>query len=375
MVNKMVCKNKVSGYLKLIPVFGLVAIGIMGWSCKRGEGQSQVPPFPYEEYLELTEEDQLSPNIGDDGRGYDAISNKIRYPEFPKEVSLSPVADTLLLMYNTIMAYNTMVYDSSTADRYLNDTTLCIAQANAIDSINLSGIKNERLRDAILACCKTESQLIRNGIRPSEQENPDIDKFYDVFGDVFNPFMENHYSDEEFAPENVVKDYASIHRKAITDTLSFRSEMLKRVCSEQDFQKKCVLAREFAYANRKSKERNDKELVAVIDPILRANEYSPVLYDLWLMWRTALQSGILGSPSNDGAMYNLFYIDMRNRVAVTYLTYLTENPTDKVAFNKFTNLAMEYNIIRNSPCLFGNNAMLDEMSLYNECFDNDESAK
>lgn len=375
MVDKMVCKNKVIGYLKLIPVFALVAICIMAWSCKRADAQILVSPFPYEEYLETTEGDQLSPNIGDDGRGYNAISNKIRYPKLPKDVSLSPFADTLLLMYNTIMAYNTLVYDSSTADRYMNDTTLCTAQANALDSINLSGIKNERLRDAILACSKKESQFIKSGVRPSEEEYPEIDKFYNVFGDVFNPFMDNHYSGEEFAPENVVKDYTTIHRKAITDTLSFRGELLKRVCSEKDFQKKCVLAREFAYANRKSKERNDKELVAIIDPLLRANEYSPLLYDLWLMWRTALQSSIIGSKSNYGAMYNLFYNDMRNRVAMTYLTHLSENPDDKVAFNKFADLAMQFNIIRNSPCMFGNNSLLDEMSLYHEWFDNEESPK
>ncbi len=117
MVDKMVCKNKVIGYLKLIPVFALVAICIMAWSCKRADAQILVSPFPYEEYLETTEGDQLSPNIGDDGRGYNAISNKIRYPKLPKDVSLSPFADTLLLMYNTIMAYNNLVYDSSTSDR------------------------------------------------------------------------------------------------------------------------------------------------------------------------------------------------------------------------------------------------------------------
>ena len=31
---------------------------------------------------------------------------------------------------------------------------------------------------------------------------------------------------------------------------------------------------------------------------------------------------------------------------------------------------MEYNITRNSPCYFGNNSILDEMSLYDECWNN-----
>lgn len=40
------------------------------------------------------------------------------------------------------------------------------------------------------------------------------------------------------------------------------------------------------------------------------------------MWRTALQKNILRGPSNDSAMFNLFYNDMRNRIALIYIGYL-----------------------------------------------------
>lgn len=171
--------------------------------------------------------------------------------------------------------------------------------------------------------------------------------------------------DVEFNLSEILEDYAGIHAMAISDTTTFRSELLQKVLREPDFNKKCVLAREFAYANYKSPYRDDKELVAVIDPILRENKYSPLLGELWLIWRTALQKNILSGPSNDSAMYNLFYNDMRNRIALVYIAYLKTHPYDKLAFNKFVSLAMEYNITRNR-CLFGNNSLLDEMSLYDE---------
>lgn len=355
---------------KIYPLFVIVVVAIAGCSKKKIENRMQAPPFPYEAYLELSEEDQWSPKIGNDGYGFDAISNNIRYPELPVELSLSHFADSLLLMYNTILAYNTKAYDVSTAERYMNDSTLCLEQANALDSINLSGIHNEKIRYALLACSQNAGHWIKKGKYPNEQENQEIGDFYNTYDEILIPFIDNHISDEDFDPNNVIENYRTIHKQAINDTLSFRYELLKLVRAEQDFQKQCVLAREFAYANFKSKERNDKELVAIIDPILRSNEYSPLLYDLWLMWRTALQKDILGSPSNDGAMYNLFYNDMRNRIAVRFITHLKNNPFDKIAFNKFASLAMEYNITRNSPCYFGNNSILDEMSLYDECWNN-----
>jgi len=344
----------------------ILAISLVSCTNKEQSGNIQVPSFPYESYLAQTEEDQWSPRIGDDGYGFDAISHNIRYPEIPDSIKLSHFADSLLLMYNTCLAYNTMAYDVSTAERYMNDSTLCIDQANALDSINVSGIRDKEIRDALMACSKKAANCIKSGKRPNEQEITEVSTFYKVYNQFSDPFLEAHLSEAEFNPSNVLEDYKEIHQKAITDTLSYRHELLKRVCDEVDFQKKCVLAREFAYANYKNPARNNKELIAVIDPILRTDNYSPLLGELWLIWRTALQKGIFGSMSNDGAMYNLFYNDMRNHVILQYITHLKTHPSDKVAFNKFFELASAYNITRNSGAIFGNNSILDEMEIYNE---------
>lgn len=358
---------------KTFLIFTIVAAAITGCSHNKTEHRIQTPPFPYEAYLEQTNEGQSFPKIGDDGEGFDAISDNIRYPELPAELSLSHFADSLLLLYNTALAFNTMAYDISTAERNINVASICESHADALDSINLSGIKNTEIKNALTAVCHKFASRIRKGERPNDYKHKEIRDFYEVFDKFSKPFLKAHLSDVEFDPSKIIENYSEIHQKAIRDTLSYRYELLKQVRAELDFQKRCVLAREFAYANFISKERDDKELVAIIDPILRSNEYSPLLYDLWLMWRTALQKNILGSPSNDGAMYNLLYNDMRNHVAVLFIKILKSNPHDKVAFNKFASLALEYNITRNSSCFIGNNSILDEMSIYDECWNKNKS--
>ncbi len=326
----------------------------------------EVPAFPYQAYLDSIGEDETFPTIGNDGGGFEAISNNIRYPEMPDTLSLSHFADSLLQFYNVAIAFNTIAYDVSSAERYMDEPDFGLEQADALGSVKVDGIREPAIKAAIVKLSRKACMWIRSGKKPNEQQNDEVVEFYDVFNAFRNPLFEAHMSDYEFNPTEIVEGYANIHSKAISDTTTFRSELLQQVLRESYFGKKCVYAREFAYANYKSPYRDDKELVAVIDPILRANEYSPLLGELWLIWRTALQKNIFNGLSNDGAIYNLFYNDMRNRIALVYIAYLNTHPDDKLAFSKFVTLAMEYNITRNSGSLFGNNSILDEMSLYDE---------
>lgn len=344
--------------------FMLISIGVFSCENKTNAPTSLIPEFPYQVFLDSMSPDESFPNIGDDGNGFAAISHKISYIELPDSLSLSHFADSLLLFYNTSIAFNTIAYDVSTAERYLEEPDFGLSQADALDSVNLSGIKDPAIRDALLTTSRDAAQWIRKGKRPNEQDIESVHIFYETYNKFCDAFLENHMTDEKFNPSTIVPEYPELHAKALMDTLEFRSTLLQMVLKESDFQKACVLAREFAYANRKNPSGNDKELVAVIDKLLCANRYSPLLGELWLMWRTALQTNIFGSRSNDGAMYNLFYNQMKNRIALQYIAHLKTHPQDRVAFNLFAKLAMEYNITRNSNCIFGNNANLDDMELY-----------
>ena len=51
-------------------------------------------PFPYQVYLDSIGENESFPTIGNDGQGFNAISQNIVYPELPDTLSLSHYEDT-----------------------------------------------------------------------------------------------------------------------------------------------------------------------------------------------------------------------------------------------------------------------------------------
>ena len=330
--------------------------------------------FPYQSYLDNMGEDEYFPTIGNDGKGFNAISDNIVYPELPDSLSASLYADSLLQFYNAVIAFNTMAYDVGTAERYMyGQADFGIAQADALDSINLSGLNISELKELLTVICHKAAKAIRCGKKPNEQSVQEISQFYDAFAKLSDPLYNAHLDESEFITEDVIADYGSIHLKALTDTTSFRDELLERVLSETDFQKQCVLARELAYANYHSPNRDDKQVVTVLDKLLRSDKYSPLLGELWRMWRCMLQLNILSGRSNDSAMYNLFYNEMRNRIALVYITHMQANPDENIAFKEFARLATTYNIVRNSQCMFGNNANLEDMELFYSVFNPDSN--
>lgn len=363
---------------KMKTIFGAVIISVLVLSSCGGNTkinrEVRIPSFPYQAYLDSLEaqEDEVFPTIGDDGNGFNAISHKIRYPEMPDTLSLSHFADSLLQCYNIAIAFNTMAYDIGTAERYMTEPDFGLEQADALDSINLSGISIQEIRDPLRRASQNAASYIRRGIESNSETNDAVDEFYSAYNSYIDDFFSAHIDDKEFAPATVLPDYDEIHAKALSDTISFRRELLNRVLEETDFARQCVLAREFAYANYHSPQRDDKELVAVIDKLLRTNKHSPLLGELWRIWRLSLQINILGSRSNDGAMYNLFYNDMRNRIALVYIGHLKTHPRDNIAFKEFVRLAQTYNIVRNSPCMIGNNANLEDMELLYSVFNSSE---
>lgn len=322
------------------------------------------PAFPYQSYLDSIGSDEVSPLIGDDGRGFNPISHNIRYPAIPDSLKLSSFADSLLQYYNIALAFNSMAYDIGTAERYMSNRSLRLDAADALDAVNLDGITSPEIRQQLRNISRNSAAWLRKGIEPNSQKNEAVGRFYDLFDQFTSPLLPNQSSEAEYDPGSFVDNYDKIHAQALTDTTFFRSELMRRVFCATDFERKCVLAREYAYSNDIHPRRNDKEVVAVIDNILRENKYSPLLRDLWRMWRVLLQIYIFGSPSNDGAMYNLFYNDMRNRIALVYLAHLNKHPDDIIALKEFISLSLDHNIVRNSGYLFGNNVIIDEIELF-----------
>lgn len=325
--------------------------------------------FPYEDFVSFDDDGFLV--IGDDGNGFAAISHKIQYLQVDDTLRLTQFADSLLQFYNVYLSYNSIIYDFGTACMFEDDEgDAGKSQAKALYNINVSGISDAKIRKGV----RDLGRKMAYGIMyyRNKKEYVDVQEYIDAnnafdeaFKTLYGPLLEEHQREWllYYDPTTIMEDYQSIHEKAINDTLGYRNELLQQVIQEKDFEKACVLAREFAYANYISEDQNDEELVSLLEPLLQAGQYSPLLGELWLMWRTALQP-LLGGMSNTSSMYNLLYNDMRNRVALAYLTHLNAHPQDELAFQEFISLAACWNIVRNSGCLVGNNVLFDEVKLY-----------
>lgn len=318
----------------------------------------EVPKFPYQKYLDSID---WFPVIGDDGGGFDAISDKIRYPKVPNNVKSSELVDSLLVIYNMALVYNTIAYDVSTAERRIEESTFINAGAHSLENVNLSGIKDLSMKDLLSKMGKTAAQHLRKHQVQTEYENPYVEPFYKCFNAYMNEILGDREPAPQYDPSSDLDYYADLHKQVLNDTSSlFRNNLTAMTLKESDFRKKCVLAYELAYSYyRDNGDLDYAELVTIIDELLKSGEFSPLLYKLWLIWRSTLQTRVFSGFSNDSAMYNLFYNDMRNAVAVTLLRRLSSHPDDPIAMSEFIELTFAYNIVRNCYKTF-NNAVADQ---------------
>lgn len=332
---------------------------------------NDLPTFPteYQAYLDSIPDGEGFPVISYDGNGFQAISQNVEYLILPDKLKGNAFADSLTCIYNMGSAFNAVAYDCGTADRYAGEwsDTVRLAFIDCLRKINLDGVMDDRAKIAIQNICNKASSDIAAGEKTSETQFDAVEDFYDCINSYVTPIVLRY--GEAFPDDwsDGLLQYEKLHYKALTDTVKGASDILAQYVEEPDFRKKCVYAREWTLAEYKTG-RDAQMLVAVIDPLLRSGEYSPLLADLWLRWRTALQIYVFGGRSNDSPMYNLFYNSMKNRIVLTYIKRLAEHPNDAVAFKGFLRLCYTVNICRNSGALLGNNATSDEMELYNECW-------
>lgn len=301
-------------------------------------------------------------SVGADGNGFVPISDKLK-PIKPDDEKYSEFVDTLVMLYNTYQLLDAMIYDCSTIDRY-NEVFDPEPYAAALDSIDVSGINCEEMREALLALSSAVAKDIRKGKRTDTIYYKELERVDETIDKLFVDFVVSLSTDAEYNCSEVMSDYDEVHAKAVSVESNHSRKLLQAVLREENFEKKCIYAREFAYSNRHNAKGDVVDVVAVIETLLLTNEYSPILFDLWLVWRTALQGDVFGGISNDSSMYNLYYNDMRCRVAQTYMNRLNENPHDQLAFNGLIRTIFHSNIIRNSSCPIGNNCILDQVELY-----------
>lgn len=331
-------------------------------------------PQIYKEYNETWVDERGAFVIGDDEDGRGPISDRLRYYSLPEHLRANSFADSLAQIYNMSLAFNSMVGDFNHAFRSIGqdgwDGTL---YADAIAATNLDGISVSEARDSLRAITQVIAHALHNGdTPPDESYTPKSERYEEIFNSMVNGIILGRFGHvgAEIAemiptPADYIRDYDALHREAIADTTGVaRTKILDRYLREDDFHKKCIYAREFAYADYRNPHGNVDDLMALLDPLLRGDDYSPLLRELWLIWRTAMQVEYLGGRGGYSSVYNLLYNDMRTLQAAKYIEHLALHPDDEEAFAEYLLLVYQKNVTRQDKGIFGNSVNVDEYNLY-----------
>ncbi len=361
----------------------LMALCVMLMSCgsKNSDATQQENkditqlPQQYRDYLNNETEDQWFPVIdGDDGMS--AITDKVEFLVLPQELASNKMINSMANYYNLFLGYWTILYDIDTYSRFVPDAEDAQqggkAYATALSHLNVASITDSQLRDELTALASKISAVIAQG---KDLQYCAVDETTALNNHAKSLSADFQVGEEfnAYTPGDVLDGYDSIHSKALADSLYY-GQLLKMVVAEKNFEKQTILAKELALCNHTHLLDKEEEVIAVTHHLLTAGTYSPMLYDLWRVWRSTLQVSYLSGMSRDSAIYNVLYNKMKTRVALTWLKYIASHPNDKVAIDYFTAFTEESCIVRANEFPYGNSAAMDLFYLYGGN-DDDNAAK
>lgn len=337
----------------------LTVLCVIICSCKEKSGHT-IPPFPYEEYVTALSDGET--DLGEYGDGMEPLACRAVYLELPEDLAGNSYADSLAVYYNSLRAIHSMLYDVTSGSRYGADSAMCHLYGSSLANIRTEGIGDTAIMNAAAATGRAIGADVARNYDTYTIRYPEAYRLNDLIGELYLNLSAGR--DAELSPSSsaILPDYEALRQRTVNDSVAGGNELLECAMAEEDFMRRTAYAREYALWDMR--EHGDaRTAVALIDSVLREGRYSPLLTDLWLIWRTQLQLKLLGGRSNDSPMYNTLYHEMKDRVALTYIRHLAENPDDDLAFNAFSQLTVIPPIMRQSACIFGNNANLDEMAL------------
>ena len=134
--------------------------------------------------------------------------------------------------------------------------------------------------------------------------------------------------------------------------------------NENSFEKQCIYLKEYArafYGSDTSDERFLK-LFLKLENQMKQGKYSVYLMEIWRLWRFYFQEGF----SKDSPIYNKVYNELRLICCRTILKHIINYPDDIMAINQFLNLASIDNINRYGLNPYGNQIVVEEISLFPE---------
>lgn len=196
----------------------------------------------------------------------------------------------------------------------------------------------------------TPGGLLGTFIETIEGKLPHLYTNEDAFMDSLRIIVEmsEKLSDKKFAE----------YEEADENSGTYKALTLLNDCS--NFDEQCSLL--LRWADTKQSKGDDPWVIAVASQLLRSGHYNPMLFQIWLMWRSLFQLEYCGASRYSAIPHDLFN-DMRRSCYTTCLRRIQQYPDDIFAINCAHLLAGHCNISRTGEYMFGNEAAVEVASI------------
>lgn len=109
----------------------------------------------------------------------------------------------------------------------------------------------------------------------------------------------------------------------------------------------------------------DARVTTMMYTLLQSENYSESLFALWFAWRSLAQISYYGR-SRDSVIADPLFNQGRRSAFLTVLRHLDQHPDDVEAVWQLAILCQQSNIVRSGSCIYGNDANLDVMYVYDD---------
>ena len=250
--------------------------------------------------------------------------------------------------------------------------------SHCTESISVDIINNKELRKAAQAY--KDSILTLMNLSLEEMSDDDVNRVMGYVTDFSSAIEQHsyHFFEETDAffeslvdlrktAEEMVED--KFQRYLDADEKQQLGVILDEMSECANFDEQCALW--LRWANCKKSVSDESWLIATAIRLMKSGHYNPLLQNIWMSWRAMCQTSEYGS-SRDSNIPNDFYNSYRQLCYQTCLKRIERQPDDIFAMNCAAAIGGRTNINRFGQNYFGNEAMIEEMMLLPNRFEDDD---
>lgn len=333
----------------------------------------------YEKQNASEDEEWSEPEGWSDGMGYELFKDTsftVKLPQYKD--SKHPFLQRVEDFYNSCaLAHNLR----SNVEMIYRDLASEENVMKSIRKIGVGFIQNKELRgraqvleDSLVIVLQ---QLKNEGDDEDVEEGEAEDNYLDLIF-TFTEDIEKHVVYQFFENEEAFSDSLSSLGKQMLKMTEKRFQayqksdkdkrtkvMLEQLNKCETFDEQCSLF--LSWANCQESADDDDWIVMVATRLMQSGKYNPMLFNVWLDWRSLTQ-GMLGA-SRDSEIPNQMYNQMRKKCYLTCLKRIEAYPQDMLAMNCAAVLAGRTNILRIGHFMFGNDGIIEMHELMPKRFE------